>query len=229
MDVDSRRHAKTIYVESGYAHDSRNHKRTCQLIEFLQVVNADGSYTVKCARVSPSVYLDTCALRTLSQPAVRDRFVKAIKASGGTLVLSWLPILELSGQDPKYAQAIGAMVDMVAPQLYFLDDSPDRVFENEHLVRQSQLKYAPDSETKIFQILAKQVYLGNMSWGVSYHTNGLIAKMFSTYPTIKAHGLKVLDQLERPLVGVSESEKEPPAASVRDQSAHVRTSQKLSW
>jgi len=72
------------------------------MIEFDRILEPGGRSRVRVTRESPSVYLDTCALRAIADNlTIRDRFVQALKANSGTLLLSCLSVGELCGQFEK--------------------------------------------------------------------------------------------------------------------------------
>lgn len=69
----------------------------------------------------PAVYLDHWAVRRLSSDrGLGTRFLSALKASGGSLVISHVNLAEITGpDDPRHAHEIAHFLEAVLPNIYF--------------------------------------------------------------------------------------------------------------
>ncbi|MGZ8901170.1 MAG: hypothetical protein ACXW3Z_13845, partial [Limisphaerales bacterium] len=72
---------------------------------------------------APSVYLDHWALRTISESdSLAERLSEALRQRGGTLVLSWLNVVEFSKvADESQRRKADLFVNSVAENVYWLD------------------------------------------------------------------------------------------------------------
>jgi hypothetical protein len=80
----------------------------------------DGRFTVTQSFIPPTVYLDHWAVRALTdEPVWQDRFVEALKAAGGTLMLSHLTFTEFANvADPRHATDTEHFLDRVFPNVF---------------------------------------------------------------------------------------------------------------
>lgn len=96
----------------------------------------------------PAVYLDHWAIRQLSSDAILgNRFLGALKASGGSLVISHVNLAEITGaNDPRHADAIARFLEAVLPNIYFAMFDVEKAIEQEKAPRDIsiRLKAAPD-------------------------------------------------------------------------------------
>ena len=69
----------------------------------------------------PAVYLDHWAVRLFSSDEVLGhRFLRALKGSGGALMVSHVNLAEVTGpDDPRHAEEVAAFVEAVVPNIYF--------------------------------------------------------------------------------------------------------------
>lgn len=69
----------------------------------------------------PAVYLDHWAVRLFSSDkTLGQRFLRALKASGGALVVSHVNLAEITGpDDPRHAEEAAAFFEAVLPNIYF--------------------------------------------------------------------------------------------------------------
>ncbi len=83
--------------------------------------------------VSPAVYLDHWALRTVSEDAtLGGRLTEVLEAQGGTLVLSWANIAEFPSLDEQAARKAEHFIEGQLPRLFFLEHNPFQVIEREN-------------------------------------------------------------------------------------------------
>lgn len=83
--------------------------------------------------VSPSVYLDHWALRHISaNENLRTRFTKSLLACDGTLVLSWLNLLEFTKvTDREQVELAEKLVEDILPNVFFMEINPFTVIDRE--------------------------------------------------------------------------------------------------
>jgi hypothetical protein len=69
----------------------------------------------------PVIYLDHWAIRRLSEKkADGQRFANALKASGGTLIISHTNLAEITGPaDPRHAEEISDFLECALPNIFF--------------------------------------------------------------------------------------------------------------
>jgi hypothetical protein len=126
------------------------------------------------------------------------RFVSAMRKRGATLALSTVAMMEFAGQSPEHAQAVGVMVDMIAPQLYLQEHRPWMVCDRELLSMQGNYKGDPDCDREIFAKSCDLVYVsgGQMTWSMMLLASEVL-KQLGQYPVIQKYGLRTLASLER--------------------------------
>ena len=96
----------------------------------------------------PAVYLDHWAIRRFSSDAtLGNRFLSALKASGGSLVISHVNLAEITGPtDPKHAGEIATFLEAVLPNIYFAMFDVEKAIDQEKVPRDIsiRLRAAPD-------------------------------------------------------------------------------------
>nr|WP_294838817.1 hypothetical protein [uncultured Methylotenera sp.] len=96
----------------------------------------------------PAIYLDHWAIRQLSSdPILGNRFLSALKASGGSLVISHANLAEITGAtDPRHADEIAKFLEAVLPNIYFAMFNVEKAIDQENVTRDTniRLKAAPD-------------------------------------------------------------------------------------
>jgi hypothetical protein len=92
------------------------------MIELLHTLSPLGTRQVRQELVSPSVYLDTWAIREFAENLVLgDRFRSAVLRAQGPLALSDINMVEFTGvSDPSHTQAAGRFVDSLLPHLFLM-------------------------------------------------------------------------------------------------------------
>lgn len=121
------------------------------MIRFL--IDDKGTLQVQQLIEQSCVYLDHWALRKLSEdPARRNRLVSALKSRGGTLMLSWLNLAEFTQvTDPAQARAAEELVEVVLPNVFFLEVNPFTVWEKEDELLAGGKPAAPHADTEFLQ------------------------------------------------------------------------------
>ncbi|ESS69201.1 hypothetical protein MGMO_138c00390 [Methyloglobulus morosus KoM1] len=81
----------------------------------------------------PTVYLDHWALRHISTTEeIRTQFIKRMFDSGGTLMLSWLNLVEFTKvTDRSQTKAAEQLVDELLPNVFFMEIEPFKVIKRE--------------------------------------------------------------------------------------------------
>ncbi len=98
----------------------------------------------------PTVYLDHWAVRRFSSKDEEGkRFLRALKGSGGTLVVSHMNLAEISGPaDPRHTDEIAGFFESVLPNIYFALFDVEQAIKQEKQPRNNsiRLKATPDLE-----------------------------------------------------------------------------------
>jgi len=92
----------------------------------LLIVRTPEGLGLQIQHVSPMVYLDHWAFRRFSdEPALAARFVKALRARGGTLALSWLNLGEYANVSvTESRRAAESFVQSVLPAIFCIQVEP---------------------------------------------------------------------------------------------------------
>jgi hypothetical protein len=82
----------------------------------------------------PAVYLDHWAIRHFSSNDIaQQRFLGALKLSGGCLVVSHATLLEITGpEDPRHSLEIAGFLEQTLPDIYFA------LFDMKHAINQEK-------------------------------------------------------------------------------------------
>lgn len=101
------------------------------MVKYL--LDSHGQLRVEQWTVAPAVYFDHWALRRISEDgALRHRFTKALVRRGGTLMLSWLNLVEFTKvTDASQARAAEALIEDLLPNVFFFEVNPFTVIEAE--------------------------------------------------------------------------------------------------
>jgi len=95
-------------------------------------IGASGELTLGQQLVSPAIYLDHWALRTVSEDAaLSERLTNVLEARAGTFLLSWANIAEFPGLDEQAAGKAEQFIEAQLPRLFFLELNPFKVIQRE--------------------------------------------------------------------------------------------------
>ena len=98
----------------------------------------------------PAVYLDHWAVRLFSSDAaLGQRFLRALKGSGGALVVSHVNLAEVTGpDDPNHADEAAAFFEAVLPNIYFAMFDVQKAIDQEKPPRDTRIRLPapPDAE-----------------------------------------------------------------------------------
>jgi hypothetical protein len=127
------------------------------VIEMLRIVGPDGRPLTRQRLLQPAVYLDTWAIRDLSESAsLASRFRSALLRAGGTLVLSPLTFIDFAGyDDPRHAKNAGEFIGSLAPHLFFSHFDPFTVSSREFAVMNGQTKESPAGDVELLMRFAE--------------------------------------------------------------------------
>jgi len=105
----------------------------------------------------PTVYLDHWAWRRISESSVLvKRFSAALKSQGGTLVFSWLNLIEFSKvSDEQQARKADAFLDEILPHVFILNPNFFRVIEAEDELLNGGVPIAPHADLVSLKFFAK--------------------------------------------------------------------------
>lgn len=98
----------------------------------------------------PAVYLDHWAVRLFSSDeALGQRFLRALKGSGGVLVVSHVNLVEVTGpDDTRHAEEVAAFFESVLPNIYFAMFDVQQAIDQEKCPRDTRIRLPapPDVE-----------------------------------------------------------------------------------
>jgi hypothetical protein len=99
----------------------------------------------------PAVYLDHWAVRRFSSDEVLgQRFIRALKASGGALVVSHVNLAEVTGpNDRRHADEVAAFLEALLPNIYFALFDVEKAIDQEKLPRNAQIRLPPPPDVDL--------------------------------------------------------------------------------
>src|SRR5215510_10816675 len=110
------------------------------MIEFTILSN--GGVGLLHTPTHPTVYLDHLGYGTFAEDgASAERFIRALKARGGTLMVSWVNVAEFAKASARTAAAAEAFLERLLPNLGFLEGNPFTVIQREPQAR-AQMDFA---------------------------------------------------------------------------------------
>lgn len=129
-------------------------------------INAAGSLEVGQIDAKPTVSLDHWALREIAHSVEqRQRFASALRRTKGTLMITWIDLIEFTKlSDTRHARDADLLVELIMPQLAFLEPTPRVVIRNENRVLRAGRGVAP---------IAPHFDLGLLKWFVLRSTRSL--------------------------------------------------------
>ena len=118
------------------------------MVKYL--LDKHGQLRVEQWTVAPAIYFDHWALRDISEDAtLRRRFTKALVSRGGTLMLSWLNLVEFTKvTDASQAHAAEALVEDLLPNVFFFEVNPFTVIEAEDALLAGADPFPPHADTQ---------------------------------------------------------------------------------
>jgi hypothetical protein len=106
----------------------------------------------------PAVYLDHWAVRRLSEDKqLGQRFSIALKARGGTLVVSQFNLAEITGpDDPRHADEAAAFFEAALPNVYFAMFNVQQAVNRERQPRDSRIRLPAPPDVELLLTVARQ-------------------------------------------------------------------------
>ena len=116
-------------------------------------VDGQGEIIGKQFYTNPTAYLDLWALMDFAlDESSGDRLVQILVGNGGTLAMSWIHFLELSQlSDQSQAMRIAALLQRIAPHMFFIEVVPKNVIERENSILQTGNVIAPHADDKFLK------------------------------------------------------------------------------
>jgi hypothetical protein len=114
----------------------------------IEFFDAPGEVRIRQSFVSPTVYVDHWAIRMCSDDrALQDRFVTALCAKGGTLLLSSISFSEFSAPtDARHAADAEAFIERLLPNIFLTDFALDKVLEQERSEPSNEKRFWPSAD-----------------------------------------------------------------------------------
>jgi hypothetical protein len=106
----------------------------------------------------PAVYLDHWAVRLFSSDELlAQRFLCALKASGGALVVSHANLAEITGpEDPRHADETAAFLEAVLPNIYFAMFDVQQAIDQERRPRNTQVRLKAPPDVELLRTVGKE-------------------------------------------------------------------------
>jgi len=106
----------------------------------------------------PAVYLDHWAVRHFSSTENDlKRFVHALKACGGALVVSHTNLAEITGpEDPRHAEEIAAFLESVLPNIYFAMFDVEQAINQEKQKRDIGMRLRAPPDLELLKTVARE-------------------------------------------------------------------------
>ena len=159
----------------------------------IEFFDAPSEVRIRQSFVSPTVYLDHWAIRMFSDDcALQDRFVNAINAKGGTLLLSNISFSEFATPtDARHAADAEAFIERLLPNIFLTDFALDKVLKQERSEPSNAKRFWPSADLpqlKLFGERAQDAPLG-------FTMRGFIALAHSNRTAINEVTAEVVHQV----------------------------------
>lgn len=124
----------------------------------IDFFDASDGVHVRQSFISPTVYLDHWAIRLFSDDAdLQDRFVNALRAKGGTLLLSNLSFSEFAAAiDPRHCRDAEAFLERLLPNIFLTDFALDKVLEQERTEPNNVRRFWPSADLPQLKLFAER-------------------------------------------------------------------------
>ena len=151
-------------------------------------ITADGKFLVEQKKSDPMIYLDHWAIRMFSEEAaLQDRFVRALHACNGNLLVTVQNVVEFSQMsDQAQAARTEGFFDRALPNLYFVD----AVLEAGYMLPASQFMEKAHELDKWQGWMLRQFESRCIANGNRLSTAGLLQQMV-------LHGKELADEFRR--------------------------------
>lgn len=121
------------------------------MVKYL--LDRHGQLRVEQWTVAPAIYFDHWALRDISEDStLRNRFTEALLRRGGTLMLSWLNLVEFTKvTDVSQARAAEALIEDLLPNVFFFEVNPFIVIEAEDALLSGADPFPPHADKQFLR------------------------------------------------------------------------------
>lgn len=118
----------------------------------------DGWLRVSQSYDSPAVYLDHWAVRRFSgDGGLGQRFLRALKARGGVLVVSHVNLAEITGPDDvRYADEAAAFFEAALPNVYFAQFDVEQAINQEKRRRDLRIRLSAPPDIELLKTVAQE-------------------------------------------------------------------------
>ena len=130
-----------------FSTDSFRRHFLCGVLKYL--LDKNGQLRVEQWTLPPAVYLDHWALRDISEDtSLRARFTRALLSKQGTLMLSWLNLVEFTKvTDISQGRAAEEFLEKLLPNVFFFEVNPFTVIESEDRLLAGAEPFPPHADT----------------------------------------------------------------------------------
>jgi hypothetical protein len=113
------------------------------------LLDRNGQLRVEQWTVPPAVYFDHWALRDISEDtSLRTRFTRALLSRNGTLMLSWLNLIEFTKvTDLSQGRVAEELLEELLPNVFFFEVNPFTVIEAEDRLLAGAEPFPPHADT----------------------------------------------------------------------------------
>ncbi len=117
-------------------------------------INTNGDVQASQHDVAPMVYLDHCALRTISEDsAFTARLTRDLESLGGTLALSWANLAEFAKvTDQEQARKAEKLIDANLPRIFLLEADPFVVIDRENSLLAGGPPLSPHGDKEFLRV-----------------------------------------------------------------------------
>lgn len=164
-------------------------------IEFFQSPNGP---SVKPSFDAPTVYLDHWAMRLFSDDHVlQDRFVAALMAKRGTILLSEVSLYEfVVASDSKHCIGAEAFLERVLPNIFFTDFDLRRILERERKESDNARRFWPPADLTQLKFFVERAQTANLGFTMHGLIQTLHTNRSSLLPSFDRLKQQLLDGLE---------------------------------
>lgn len=124
----------------------------------IEFFNAPDGVRVRQSFISPTVYFDHWAIRLFSDDRdIQDRFVNALTAKRGTLLVSNFSLNEFAtASDPRHCEDAEAFIERLLPNIFLTDFALDRVLAQEHAQANNLKRFWPSADLPQLKLFAER-------------------------------------------------------------------------
>lgn len=134
-------------------------------------LNENGGLSARQWDIAPTVYLDHCALRTISEDQeFTARLAMVLGSLGGTLALSWVNVAEFAKvTNQQQARKAEKLIDANIPRIFLLEADPFKVIDREDSLLRGGPHIPPHGDLEFL----RTIFLRNPESMALYSANDL--------------------------------------------------------